>query len=85
MQGVGDDSEGEGEEEFDISAAEWFDRCDGTLPPLARVVVQQPGEVVFVPAGWWHVVLNLETSVALSHSLALRREKKIEGRGKEPG
>ncbi len=28
----------------------------------------------FVPAGWWHVVLNVETSVALSHSLSLRRD-----------
>jgi len=36
--------------------------------------MQRPGEVVYVPAGWWHVVLNVQTSTALSVSLALRRD-----------
>ena len=31
-------------------------------------------QVVFVPAGWWHVVLNAADSTALSHSLTLRRD-----------
>ena len=63
------------EEGFDLSALRWFGTCtERTLPPGACVVVQRPGEVVFLPAGWWHVVLNVETSVALSHSLALRRD-----------
>ena len=29
---------------------------------------QCQGELVYVPAGWWHAVLNLEGSVAISHS-----------------
>ena len=56
---------------------EWFGRhrCGGQqLPPTARVIIQRLGEVVFAPAGWWHVVLNVETTTALSHSLALRRD-----------
>lgn len=38
------------------------------------MVVQRPGEVLFVPAGWWHVVLNVEASTAVSHALTLSRD-----------
>jgi len=65
------------EEGFDLEAIAWFESWSkGTLLPKgACVIVQRAGEVVFVPAGWWHVVLNCSASTtALSHSIGLRRD-----------
>lgn len=72
---------GDEEGDFDLSAVEWFCRAgsgDGQggrqLDESATIIVQRPGEVVFLPIGWFHVVLNVETSTALSMSLTLRRD-----------
>lgn len=77
-EAAGEDDEEDGA--FDLEAMAWFQHWNHVggeaLPSSARVIVQQAGEVVFVPAGWWHVVLNCSShaTVALSHSLGLRRD-----------
>jgi histone arginine demethylase JMJD6 len=56
-----------------INSVIWFQDYYETFlrqHPGAVEVLQYPGETVYVPAGWPHLVLNLEASVAITQNYA---------------
>ena len=60
--------------EIESEAVEWFvkvwPRTQREDWPCARPidVIQHPGETMFVPGGWWHVVMNLDFSTAITQN-----------------
>ena len=58
----------------DDEAVDWFDyflpKILNMLPSGSKFFqfIQYPGETVFVPHGWWHAVLNLDDTVAITHN-----------------
>jgi histone arginine demethylase JMJD6 len=59
---------------LDGEAVTWFTRalplCRAEDWPHARPVeaIQRAGEIMFVPHGWWHAVLNLDHTIAVTQN-----------------
>ncbi|EEC68399.1 hypothetical protein OsI_36560 [Oryza sativa Indica Group] len=54
-----------------VSIMEWFMNFYGACKTWEKRPVEcicRAGEVVFVPNGWWHLVINLEESIAITQN-----------------
>ncbi|KAK4272643.1 hypothetical protein QN277_021166 [Acacia crassicarpa] len=59
-----------------VSIIEWFMNFYGATKSWKRKPIEcicKAGEVVFVPNGWWHLVINLEESIAITQNYVSRR------------
>ncbi|KAL6145415.1 hypothetical protein ACLB2K_056103 [Fragaria x ananassa] len=58
-----------------VSIIEWFMNFYGATKTWKRKPIEcicKAGEVLFVPNGWWHLVFNLEESIAITQNYASR-------------
>ncbi|KAL4354593.1 hypothetical protein GQ457_06G011230 [Hibiscus cannabinus] len=58
-----------------VSIIEWFMNFYGATKDWKKRPVEcicKAGEVIFVPNGWWHLVINLEDSVAITQNYVSR-------------
>lgn len=58
-----------------VSIIEWFMNFYGATKTWKRKPIEcicKAGEVIFVPNGWWHLVINLEESIAITQNYASR-------------
>jgi hypothetical protein len=55
---------------LNMTSLHWYLHVYPTLPPHQRPieVVQEDGDVIYVPSGWWHLVLNLEETIAVTQN-----------------
>ena len=52
---------------FDLESAEAAELAE-TREVVKIEVIQEAGEVVFVPSGWFHQVHNLEDTISINHN-----------------
>jgi len=62
-----------------ISSLQWFLDIYPLLSEDERPleVLQRPGDVIFVPSGWWHMVLNLEDTISVTQNFASRANLRV--------
>eukprot|EP00939_MAST-03C_sp_MAST-3C-sp1_P000490 g490.t1 len=56
-----------------VSLMEWFLQFHDQVASDAIQFTAREGDLVFVPTGWWHAVLNLEETVALTQNFVSER------------
>eukprot|EP01120_Amphizonella_sp_Union-15-10_P012028 TRINITY_DN526_c0_g1_i2.p1 TRINITY_DN526_c0_g1~~TRINITY_DN526_c0_g1_i2.p1 ORF type:complete len:519 (-),score=115.33 TRINITY_DN526_c0_g1_i2:52-1608(-) len=60
-----------GVENYDaMNILEWYFKVYPYLPPNLKPIefVQEAGDMVFIPSGWWHAVLNLTDTVSVTQN-----------------
>jgi len=67
-EGVGDDSQSDYYESPE--AAKWLLEYYPKCKDKAIECVQKPGEIIFVPSGWWHSTFNITLSIAITQNFA---------------
>ena len=58
-----------------VSIIEWFMNFYGATKNWKKRPIEcicKAGEVIFVPNGWWHLVINLEESIAITQNYVSR-------------
>ena len=63
---------GHDEDGKSLTSMQWYFSVYPNLEVQDRPleIVQEPGDVVFIPSGWWHMVLNLEETVSVTQNFA---------------
>ncbi|KAL7994140.1 putative sterile alpha motif domain, JmjC domain, sterile alpha motif/pointed domain superfamily [Plasmopara halstedii] len=58
------------ESALDMPSLMWFLHIYPTLTPAEKPleIIQEEGETIYVPNGWWHLVLNLDFSIAVTQN-----------------
>ncbi|KGN59249.1 F-box protein At5g06550 [Cucumis sativus] len=59
-----------------VSIIEWFMNFYAATKTWEKKPIEcicKAGEVIFVPNGWWHLVINLEESIAITQNYVSRR------------
>lgn len=63
-----------------VSIIEWFMNFYGATKNWKKRSIEcicKAGEVIFVPNGWWHLVINLEESIAITQNYVSRFDSHI--------
>jgi len=69
------DQRDEGVTWFMMSRNRTLRRLPADVEPIE--VIQKPGEIMYVPSGWWHTVLNLSEAVAVTQNFAHREHWEV--------
>lgn len=58
------------EHALNMTSLAWYLHVYPTLAPHQKPieVIQEEGEVIYVPSGWWHLILNLDTTIAVTQN-----------------